>query len=193
LHRTFLAIDFSESFTQRIIEYLGSVTPRFTGRRLSWVDPRIFHLTLHFFGDVDDRGVDALREKFRAVAAAVAAPRIEIAGLTYLPSAHSPRVLCLNLAVEPKDALAPLLAEAKALAASLRVMNEDRTWRAHLTLARVREDKVPPVATLPLPPRYAYSPGSFELKESFLSPQGPRYATIESFPFSGIRAGLFLS
>ncbi|HWP67938.1 MAG TPA: hypothetical protein VN437_01465, partial [Rectinemataceae bacterium] len=106
------------------------------------------------------------------------------------------------------EALAPLIAEAKA-AAGLGAMNDDRPWRAHLTLARIKEGRAPPVVemppaaamsaiaamppvaavpslvALPIPPRLEYSPKSFELMESFLSGQGPRYETLASFAFSG--------
>ena len=190
MHRIFLAIDFSESFTRQIGEYQQAIGPSFAGCRLSWVDPRIFHLTLHFFGDIDDSGIALIRDRFSAIAGSIAPPSFKVSGLSYLPGAASPKVLCLNLAMEPAGALAPLVTEAKALAAGLGAMCDDRPWKAHLTLARIREARVPPLAAvpslaeLPFPPRLEYSPESIELKESFLSPRGPRHATLHSFAFA---------
>lgn len=206
MHRAFLAIDFSESFKRQIGEYALALGPAFAGCRLSWVDPRIFHLTLHFFGDIDDSGISALKDGFSAIAGSIAPPRFAIAGMAYLPGAANPKILCLNLAMEPGEALAPLIAEAKAMAAGLGAINDARPWKAHLTVARIKEGRLPPVdatpaiaamphavalpplSALPIPPRLEYSSKSFELMESFLSPRGPRYATLASFAFSGFPA-----
>ncbi|HWP69130.1 MAG TPA: 2'-5' RNA ligase family protein, partial [Rectinemataceae bacterium] len=81
MHRTFLAIDFSESFKRQMGEYTRALCPSFAGRRLSWVDPRIFHLTLHFFGDIDDSGISALKDRFSAIAGSISPPCFRVAGL----------------------------------------------------------------------------------------------------------------
>jgi RNA 2',3'-cyclic 3'-phosphodiesterase len=184
MHRTFLAVAFSDGFRQQIGYYIDAIRPSFAGCRLSWVDPGNFHLTLHFFGDIDDSGISALKDKFSTFAGSIAPPRFEIAGLAYLPSARNPHVLCLDLAIEPRNALAPIIAEAKSLAAGLGASDEDRSWRAHLTLARIKEGRMPSLASLPPPPRSEYWPESFELMESFLSRNTARYAIAGSFAFS---------
>ena len=190
MHRTFLAVDFDESYRGLIGEYRRTIAPSFAAWRLSWVDPSIFHLTLHFFGDIDDSAVSTLREKLSAIAGSIAPPRLWVDGPRYLPGAANPKVLCLNMAMEPAESLPFLAAEARALAAGIGATRGDRPWKAHLTLARFREGQrsprgaAPSLAALPIPPRLECSPESFALKESFLSPRGPRYETLQSFAFA---------
>lgn len=193
MRRTFLAIDFDEPYRRLIGEYQRTIAPFFAAFRPSWVDPAIFHLTLHFFGDIDDNAISTLREKFSAIAGSIALPRLWVDGLRYLPGAANPKVLCLNMAMEPAESLPFLAVEARALAAGIGATCDDRPWKAHLTLARFKEGRrsprnpVPALAALPIPPRLECSPESFALKESFLSPRGPRYETLQSFAFA--RAG----
>ena len=190
MHRIFLAIDFDEACKRLIGDYQRTIAPFFAAFRPSWVDPAIFHLTLHFFGDIDDSDISALREKFPAIAGSIAPPRLWVDGLRYLPGAANPRVLCLSMAMEPAESLPFLAAEAGVLAAGIGAMRDDRPWKAHLSLARFRGGRRPPpgavpsLAALPAPPRLECSPESFALKESFLSSRGPRYETLQSFAFA---------
>lgn len=184
MHRLFLAINFSDEIKRTIGTYARSVGPLLDGARPAWVDPRIYHLTLHFFGEVDDTFFPTARLRLADLARKTQAPRLSPAGIGYLPSQRSPRVVYLNLAVTPRDALTPLIEGVRSLAAGTGAANETRPWRAHLTLARLKQPRVPPQAALPRPPDFWFSPASFDLMESFLSSKGPRYEVRERYEFA---------
>jgi len=75
--RLFVAIDLPESTRQ----LLASVDPQIRGVR--WIEPTQMHLTLAFFGDVEDDIELALREKLGAIDF----------GAFFLPSSVSERSL----------------------------------------------------------------------------------------------------
>lgn len=105
---------------------------------VTWVDPQRLHLTLHFLGDDVPRG--ALPDLCAALdAAATACPPIDVvfAGVGAFPDLARPRVIWLDL----QRGAEPLGRLHAALAARLRSLGhhvEERPFRPHLTLGRLR-------------------------------------------------------
>lgn len=187
-HRLFLAVSLGDKTNAAIGAWAKTLIQRFGDTRVSWVDPSLYHLTLHFFGDVTTEGMAAIAKGLEPLAGKVAAPLLSIVKLDYLPSTRRPRVLCLGFRAEPEESLATVIGAARRLAARLGMENDGGPWRAHLTLARLRE----PPRELPTPPHDGRSglagrriaPTSFDLMESYLSPRGPRYEVVWRFPFA---------
>lgn len=183
MRRLFLAIDFDAPFRDAISAYAMALRPHFPTMRPSWVEPRLYHLTLHFFGDLDNEKSKAVIAGLAAFPSEAVAPRISVASLDFLPSRRKPRVLCLNLAIEPGEALEPVIAEARRLADEVGAASDSRPWLAHLTLARFKDSHAAIAPTLPLPPKVSALPLGFCLMESSLSPQGPNYAIVGRYAF----------
>lgn len=200
-HRLFLAVRLGGEADAAIGAWVKERAGEFENARISWVSPSLYHLTLHFFGEVGAAAAAAIAAGLEPLAGSVAAPALSILGLDYLPSWRAPRVLCLTLRVEPEDAFSAAIKAARRLAAATGAENDSRPWRAHLTLGRFRE---PPRGQAPLPEGKPFfdsvlpgerpklgalrvSPASFDLMESFLSPRGPRYEVLRRFPFAAHR------
>lgn len=183
MRRLFLAIDFEAQFRGAIGAYAMSLRPHFRAMNPSWVEPNLYHLTLHFFGELDKEKSNAIIAGLATFSGKLAAPRISVANLDFLPSRRHPRVLCLKLATEPAKAVEPIIVEARWLADRLGATSETRPWRAHLTLARFKGSRATLAVDLPHPPRAVTLPDSFCLMESFLSPQGPSYEIVERYSF----------
>ncbi|MCE1196522.1 RNA 2',3'-cyclic phosphodiesterase [bacterium] len=195
-HRLFLAICLGDEAKAAIGAWAKSRAGEFGNARLSWVSPSLYHLTLHFFGEVSGADAAAIAAGLEPLAGKVAAPALSPLGLDCLPSRRAPRVLCLGVRVEPEGALDAVIGTARRLAAEVGAENDGRPWRAHLTLGRFREF---PRSAAALPPGEAplgeapelglkgLAPESFDLMESFLSPRGPRYETLRRFPFAAPR------
>ena len=204
-HRLFLAICLGEEANAAIGAWARSRAGelrlragRFGNAGFSWVSPSLYHLTLHFFGEVGDAGAEAIAAGLEPLAGKVAAPALSPLGLDCLPSRRAPRVLCLGMRVEPEGALDAVIGAARRLAAEIGAEVDGRPWRAHLTLGRFREPprglSAPPSGGAPpdaAPPgevpelgAQALWPESFDLMETFLSPRGPRYERLRRFPFA---------
>ncbi len=192
-HRLFLAVRLGNQANAAIGFWAKSMTGDFGNARISWVNPALYHLTLHFFGEVSGASAAAIAAGFEPLEGKAAAPALSILGLEYLPSRRAPRVVCLGMRAAPEGDLGAIIGTARRLAADVGAENDGRPWRAHLTLGRFRE---PPRREAALPPAglpfgeareigaQRFSPDSFDLMESFLSPRGPRYETLRRYPFA---------
>jgi 2'-5' RNA ligase len=204
-HRLFLALNFDDDFKRVLGNYARGLGSPLAPLGPRWVDPRLYHLTLYFFGEVDEAGMAAIVAGFAPLAERTAAPKLAIERAGFLPSTRDPRVLYLGLSIDPPSSLAAIIQAARELAAEIGAADnfsaarEARPWLAHLTLARFktgrawalpgkdapsRRDQHPVGAqNLPPPPLLVFLPSSFDLMESFLSPSGPRYEIARRFDF----------
>jgi len=187
MHRIFLAINLDDDMKTALGDFTKEIIPRYEVMRSSWVDPGSYHLTLHFFGEMDDVGLAAALAGLDNLAGKFAAPRLRAESLGYLPSGRAARVLYLGFSMLQDRALDPIIATARRVATEIGAETETRPWLAHLTLARFKgPDPLPASilgAVIPIPPRLTFSPESFDLMKSTLSPKGARHEIVRRFRF----------
>jgi 2'-5' RNA ligase len=182
--RFFLSIELCQGLKEGLGAYTAALAPLFAGARPTWVQPELFHLTLHFFGPAGPDFPRIVERTMRPAVAAVRSPSLRSAGFLYLPDRGQPRVLCLAFTLEPEGGLDPILAEARRIAAATGTQNESRPWLPHLTLARLKVPGAPPLSVLPQSPRLEFSPASCSLFCSTLFPDGPRHDRLADFEFA---------
>lgn len=100
------------------------------------------HVTLRFFGNSDDAQEVGLRALVTALgaelsAAAASGMYVRAPSVSGFPRARRAHVLTLE--IEDEGKLAALAARAEAAAVALGFAPEERAYRAHLTLARMRK------------------------------------------------------
>ena len=100
-----------------------------------WTDPEQFHVTLRFIGDTPLEQA----ERFEAALSQVDVPPVPATpyGLDTLPSRRDPSVLIVGL--ERTEGLLTLYERVSAALEAEGLDPEDRTYRPHITLARVRD------------------------------------------------------
>jgi RNA 2',3'-cyclic 3'-phosphodiesterase len=182
--RFFLSIEPSQGLKESLGACAAALAPLFARARPTWARPELFHLTLHFFGPAGPDFPRLVERAMRPAAAAAPRPNLRSAGFLYLPGEGRPRVLCLAFTLEPEGSLAPILAEARRIAAATGTQNESRPWLPHLTLARLKAPGAPPLSALPQSPRLEFSPASCSLFCSTLFPYGPRHERLADFEFA---------
>jgi 2'-5' RNA ligase len=184
-HRVFLAIAPDRIAAGNIAAFASALRPHMTAFRPSWIDSGSYHLTLHFFGEIDSGTLVMLRGELARLALP-GAPFFFSTGLEFLPSPRSARVCAVNFSLQPATCLDPLVASLREIAGGLGLPAERRPWHAHLSLARLRAPgQVPSAlrASLPAAPDIRFSPSQVILYESFLSRDGARYVELERFGF----------
>ena len=135
--RTFLAIDLPSSLQSAIAQNIRTVKREFPG--ISWSKPENLHVNLKFLGDTTESQVDQIRQVVEMAVSHVSPFVIELKGFGVFPDNRSPRVLWIGLG-GALDSLTTL-AECVGLAVvPLGFPQEDRPFRAHLTVARVKKD-----------------------------------------------------
>jgi 2'-5' RNA ligase len=142
--RLFAAIDPPAQVCASLIGALGDDRDE----HLRWVPAEQWHLTLAFYGEVDETKVEKLQEGL-ARAAQRARPfgvRLASAG-TFPKQATRARVLWVGLDGEV-DAMRRLADRCAGAGRRARIAMEDRKFRAHLTLARARRETVDAAETV---------------------------------------------
>jgi 2'-5' RNA ligase len=145
----------------------------------SWSRPENVHLTLKFFGNIDQDRIQAISA---AIARAVGTQfRISVGGSGVFPKASQARVLWIGIS-DPTGKLAELQRRVEDECAAQGVEKEERAFRPHLTIARLRRpDGARQLAEAHL--RMGFEPNEVLVKElilfrSELSSKGPTYTPV---------------
>jgi 2'-5' RNA ligase len=183
--RLFTCLPFPADAQGQIAAYARSLVPAF-GRALpSWVPQENLHLTLHFFGEVEEQVAARLQVLLEEAARPCPALHIATGRLSVLPSMKSPRVLYIAADIQPSEALENLVRSMRAIASAIGAETETRPWKAHLTLARLKAPFLPEPSSLPAPPSLTFSIDAFELMRSRLTPSGAIYTSLQRYPLAG--------
>ncbi len=184
--RLFVAVDPGERLRADLATRLD------TWRRLwdlKWVPPENLHLTLRFLGERPETHLAGLSDALAGVAAAHAPCEPVTGGLDVFPNWRRPRVLFLQN--DGADALTALAADVGAAldARFPEASGDDRPFRAHLTLARIKRPLDRPdreaLRALAAPSAHAWTVRELRLMESRLTPRGAVYAARGVFPLAG--------
>jgi 2'-5' RNA ligase len=183
--RQFLALEIPEEVREALAGLKRDLEPR--GRGWRFLRPESIHLTLRFFGEVPP--ADDAEHRTTWAEAVRGHPPVELLldGVGVFPSPGRPRVLWVGLRDETAaPGLAALAGDLEQAARQRGFRAEERAFRPHLTLARVRRGAR---ATAP-PADASIEPLRFRCDEvvlfrSVLDPAGARYTVLSRFPLAG--------
>jgi 2'-5' RNA ligase len=152
---------------------------------LRWARPEGIHLTLFFLGEAAPERVGAIVDAIGPVAASAAPFTLEAHGVDTFPAHGRPRVILFGLRGD-LEAAARLKAAIDRALEAIGFRPDDRPFRPHLTLARVKEGRAGDWKTF-LAREKETDGGRFEvdhlvLFESLLGPGGSRYRAAREFP-----------
>lgn len=182
--RLFVALELGDGIIRAAGELIAELRHRAEriapAARVTWLTPERLHLTLSFIGQTDAARADAIAASLQHP---FAGPPfgVTIAGLGVFPGRGSPRVLWAGI-VEGGDRLLDLEKQLRARWARIRVLLDERPYRPHLTLARVRS--AAGLRSAALLERLEHTPlgttqvEAITLFESRLSPKGPTYVPL---------------
>lgn len=136
--RLFAAIDPPTDVRASLTAAIGDVSAEL----LRWVPPEQWHLTLAFYGEVDEGKVGKLQEGLERAAERTHPFGVRLAAAGTFPrQASRARVLWLGLDGEV-HAVRRLADRCAGAGRRARIAVEDRKFRPHLTLARARRETV---------------------------------------------------
>ena len=179
--RLFLAIPLTDEARHAIVHHLKShLAHPVPGRP---VRPELWHLTLRFLGEVDEVDGDRV---VREVDAIDRGPAFELrwSGLGAFPRPRRANVLWLGVDRGEAEA-ARLAAVVEEAVEGAGFPPEDRPFRSHLTLSRIRPDQDVSAVLDAVPPLGLSMVVDRGVRyRSHLGPGGPRYEEREEFPLS---------
>jgi 2'-5' RNA ligase len=138
--RCFLAVPLAEPGLSEARQLQTSLAERVEGVR--WARPETLHLTVHFFGSIEDTRTANAVDVVAPVASQTPAFEVELGRLGAFPARGRPRVLWLGPAAET----APLTRLARECRSALRGAGFDveaRPYHPHCTLGRPRATWAP--------------------------------------------------
>ena len=186
--RLFVAVELHEEVLTAAEALISDVRGRAArlapAARITWLTRERLHLTLAFIGELPESQMPPL---VIALGEAADSPAfaIRIAGLGAFPPRGRPRVLWAGI-TEGHDLLVAAASRVAAALSSCGVRSEERPFRPHLTLARVREPaalradalfaglEATVVGSTPV--------GAITLFQSRLSPAGSQYGVLARVP-----------
>jgi RNA 2',3'-cyclic 3'-phosphodiesterase len=140
--RLFTAVDLAQAVKAGLDELVSKLKTGavFTGAHPSWVRVESLHVTLVFLGWQEAQRIDAVKRAMDTVAPEIAAFRLTVSGVELFPSPKNPKVIAVNLGADVA-ALKNLQAKLAEACASEGFVIEERAFRPHITLARIKSSR----------------------------------------------------
>jgi RNA 2',3'-cyclic 3'-phosphodiesterase len=179
--RLFIAFPLERSIGEQLGRIVTSLKQM--GGDVKWVDPKNIHLTACFLGETDQIKVGAITKVIDEIASQHRKVSTTIAKVGAFPSIAKPRVIWVGMTEGSDD----LGVTADSLVGKIRRLGfvlDDKPFKPHLTLGRVREGgRIGELAEYLTSFTFAPIPVQFDkltLYKSILTPQGPIYEGLHS-------------
>jgi len=186
MFRCFVAIEVGEEVKGKLAEIQASL--RRTHAHVRWVSLENVHLTLMFLGDICADSVPVVASAVAAVCKPCATFQIKVAGLGTFGSRRAPRIVWAG--VENASSLQQLQAGILAVLRNQGLNLDDKPFRPHLTLGRVRSGRgrealMEAVGTAEEEVFGQVPVTEVRLMRSVLDPTGAKYSVLHRAPLQG--------
>lgn len=181
--RTFLGLEIGADARRRAAGLARELRRSPGGDAVRWVRKESLHVTLRFLGATDPAAVPEIVRHVAAETRGVAPFALRLGAAHAFPSRRRPRVIAVGL--EPAGPVTALAEAVERGVVAAGLPPEERPFRAHVTLGRVRRGR-PALAldvTVPVTePGDAWDVVETVLFQSETAPSGARYAPLERIP-----------
>jgi RNA 2',3'-cyclic 3'-phosphodiesterase len=192
--RVFLAIDLDDHARAAAAAWAQALSTRLgatVAREIKWVETANLHLSVHFFGELSDAQVGALR-RLLAVPYDTRAFALALAGAGTFPPSGSTRVIWLGVReTQNTGGMQAVYDQVQRRLATIGLEETStRSFTPHLTIGRVRTPganltrALRPAMTDTPAPAPTFLVAHLTLYQSRLSPKGPTYLPIAQFMLS---------
>ena len=184
MQRTFIALKIEPG--REMMDCIGQLRNALAVNKIKWVDPGSLHITLRFLGDTTPRQAASVIRILSETVPGSPPPEMVFRGLGVFRSIRDPRVLWMG--VDPDPVLQDIRSAIDRELAGLGFTAEERDFRPHLTLARIKSIRDTEVLR-DLMEKYRdfrFQKNIMEeliYYESILRHGGPEYLPIKKFAF----------
>ena len=185
--RAFLAFDISEEIKKNLLNFVTPIRPQ--AKNIKWMEPKNYHVTLKFFGNIDEqKSVPAIEKIVKANLVDLLPIKLRCEGIGCFPKWERPKVIWADLKGEAQNLIA-LQNRLENDFEKLGFPKEDREFTLHLTLARIKAHPKKPgwLSILKASPQTQFGQLSVDhltLYKSLLTKEGAVYTALKSFSFS---------
>ena len=185
--RTFCAIELPSEVRAQLANHAQQLREAVPQASASWSKPENVHLTLKFFGNVPTENVSKITAASSRVASDFSPFQVRIGGTGVFPRRSRPQVLWIGVE-DSSGRLADLQQRLEEEFACEGFAKEDRGYRPHLTIARLRRlEDARQLAEAHIQTKFSFIEvvvNEFVLFRSQLSPKGSIYTVISKHGLS---------
>ena len=179
--RTFCAIELPDEVRSQLASHAKRLREAVPEASASWSKPENVHLTLKFFGNVSPDKLPLISAAASRAIKDSSSFSIRIGGTGVFPKRSRPQVLWVGVE-DSSDRLADLQRRLEEEFAHEGFPKENRGYRPHLTIARLRQpEDATQLAEAHIQTKFSFIDvrvNEFVLFRSELSPKGSRYTAI---------------
>jgi 2'-5' RNA ligase len=185
--RTFCAIELSSRIRSRIQQQIDNLRAAIPKHHASWARVENLHLTIKFFGEVEQSKIARIASAAARAIDNLSRFETSISGTGAFPKTSQPRVLWIGIE-DQTGKLRELHEEFEKECATEGFSKEERGFRPHLTIARIRKPEGAR-ALAELNQKLGFESMSLEVNElvvfrSELSSKGSKYTALSRHKLS---------
>ena len=185
--RSFLAIEIPVTVLEKIEKIQEDL--KSSRADVRWVNPGKIHLTLKFFGNIEESKVESIVESIGGPVHTTSPFSLQAKGLGAFPHFRNPRVVWLGL-VDRQQILIPLQKQLEDQLEKIGFQREDRPFQPHLTLGRTTSSRGRDELVGRMEKYREEEFGEFQVEgvtlfKSELNPSGPIYTRLKELKFGG--------
>ena len=185
--RSFLAIEIPKPILEKVDEVQGDL--RSAHAEVGWVSPEKIHLTLKFFGSIEESRINPILQSIEEFVRKTLPFSIKVRGVGAFPSLKNPRVIWIGLVDEGKI-LTSFQKEIETHLESIGFQLEDRSFHPHLTLGRMKSSRGKEGLVGKMERHREEEFGDFQVErvvlfKSDLKPSGPIYTRLGELRLGG--------
>ena len=185
--RSFLAIELPKLILKKIEEVQRDL--RSTRADVRWVNPEKIHLTLKFFGNIEESRIDPIFKSIEEPIRNTPPYSIEVKGVGAFPQLRNPRVIWIGL-VNGKEILTSFQKQIETQLEKIGFQTENRPFHPHLTLGRMKSSRGREEMVGRMEKHREEEFGDFQVErvilfKSDLKPSGPVYTLLREIKLGG--------
>lgn len=178
--RAFAAICLDEEVRNRISDLQARIKD--LASDVKWVEPKNFHITLKFLGDVTPGKLVSVQAALAEVARKFPAFDLSVTGTGVFPTPRRPRVVWVGTETG-REQLAALAGAVEDSLVKVGFEKEEKPFQSHITIGRIRESKPDPkliegLEDIDDEDLGVQRVGAITLMESVLRSGGPSYTPM---------------
>lgn len=184
--RCFIAIELPENIKEFFARIVSLQLPL---QGVNIVQKENFHITLKFLGEIEEKLIPEITQTLKNIACEVFPFTLKITHPGVFPDKYKPRVIWIG--TEDTEIIKELAKKIDESMASLGFQREERDFKSHITMARVKNPKNGKYLFERITKHFSSQKGlyplnftvrEFVLMKSTLTPKGSIYSILEKFP-----------
>ena len=185
--RSFLAIEIPGIILKKIEEVQEDL--KSSRADVRWVNPEKIHLTLKFFGNIDESRIESIVKSTERPTRTGSSFSLKVRGVGAFPHLKNPRVIWVGL-VDGNEVLASFQKQLEEELEKIGFEREERAFHPHLTLGRMKSSKGRAELVGRMERYKEEEFGDFKteriiLFKSELKPTGPIYTPLKEIQWGG--------